>query len=131
MQFSYLPAVRRGNVQEANADFYPLSNHERVIPVDWVGPYMAPVYLRGIGHLQLHQGPEAASDFQMLIDNVGLIVNCTVSGLAHLGLGRAYALQGDTVKAKVAYQDFLELWKDADPDIPVLLAARAEYAKLQ
>ena len=137
VQFAYLPAVRgllaarRGNQQEAAEDLYPLSSHERVIPLDWVGPFMTPVYLRGETHLALHQGARAAADFQMLIDNAGFIVNCPVGALAHLGLGRAYALQGDTPKAKAAYQDFLTLWKDADPDVPVLIAAKAEYAKLQ
>jgi hypothetical protein len=57
--------------------------------------------------------------------------NCATSALAHLGLARANALQGDTSKARAAYQDFLTLWKDADPDIPILIAAKAEYAKLQ
>jgi hypothetical protein len=58
-------------------------------------------------------------------------VNFPWGALAHLQIGRAYVLQGDTAKAKAAYQDFLTLWKDADPDIPILIAARAEYAKLQ
>jgi eukaryotic-like serine/threonine-protein kinase len=59
-----------------------------------------------------------------------LVANCPLAALAHLQLGRPYALQGDIAKAKVAYQDFLTLWKDADPDIPILIAAKAEYAKL-
>ncbi len=60
-----------------------------------------------------------------------LVVNFPWGALARLGLARAYALQGDTAKAKAAYQDFLTLWKDADPDIPILKQAKAEYAKLQ
>ena len=137
LQFTYLPAVRgllaarRGNGQEAVEDLYPLSSPERVIPLDWVGPYMAPVYLRGETHLALHQAAEAVTDFQMLIDNAGLIVNCPIGALAHLGLGRAHAMLGDTTKARASYQDFLALWKDADPDIPILKQAKAEYAKLQ
>jgi hypothetical protein len=59
-----------------------------------------------------------------------MVANCPLAALAHLQLGRAYALQGDIAEAKVAYQDFLTLWKDADPDIPILIAAKAEYAKL-
>jgi hypothetical protein len=59
------------------------------------------------------------------------VLNQPIGALAHLGLGRAYVLQGDTVKAKSAYEDFLRLWKDADPDIPVLQQAKAEYARLQ
>ena len=137
VQFTYLPAARgllaahRGNAQEAVEDLYPLSSHERVIPLDWVGPYMAPVYLRGETHLALQQAAEAINDFQMIIDNAGLILNCPIGALAHLGLGRAYAIQGDRAKAKTGYQDFLALWKDADPDIPVLKQAKAEYAKLR
>jgi eukaryotic-like serine/threonine-protein kinase len=137
VQFTYLPAIRgllaayRDSAQEAVEDLYPLSSHERVTPLDWVGPYMVPVYLRGEAHLALHQGADAVSDFQMILDNAGLIANCPIGALAHLGLARAYTIQGDVAKARAAYQDFLALWKDADPDIPVYRQARAEYAKLQ
>jgi tetratricopeptide (TPR) repeat protein/predicted Ser/Thr protein kinase len=137
VQFAYLPAVRgllaarRGDAQEAIEDLVPLSSHERVIPVDWVGPYMVPTYLRGEAHLALHRSTEAVVDFHIIIDNAGLVQNCPIGALAHLGLGRAYAMQGDTTKAKSAYQDFLTLWKDADPDVPILKQAEAEYAKLQ
>jgi eukaryotic-like serine/threonine-protein kinase len=137
VQFAYLPAVRgllaarRGDAREALQDLGPLSSHERVIPVDWVGPYVVPTYLRGEAHLALHRSMEAIADFQMIIDNAGLIQNCPIGALAHLGLGRAYALMGDTARAKTAYQDFLTLWKDADPDTPILKEAKAEYAKLQ
>jgi eukaryotic-like serine/threonine-protein kinase len=61
----------------------------------------------------------------------GIVLNEPIGALAHLQLGRAYTLQGDTAKAKAAYQDFLTLWKDADPDIPILIAAKSEYAKLK
>jgi eukaryotic-like serine/threonine-protein kinase len=137
VRFAYLPAVRgllaarRGNAQEAAEDLHPLTSHERVIPLDWVGPYMTPVYLRGEAHLAMHRPAEAIADFQMIIDNASLIVNCPTGALAHLGLGRAHALQGDTAKAKTAYQDFFALWKDADPDIPILIQAKVEYARLQ
>ena len=66
-----------------------------------------------------------------MIDHRGIVLNFPLGALAHLGLARAYALQGDTAKARAAYQDFLTLWKDADADIPVLKQAKAEYAKLQ
>jgi eukaryotic-like serine/threonine-protein kinase len=137
VQFAYLPAVRgllaahRGNSQEAVDALYPLSSHERVIPFDWIAPYMVPAYIRGEAHLALHQVADAVADFHMIIDNAGLVGNSTVGALAHLGLGRAYAMQGDAAKAKAAYQDFLTLWKDADPDIPILKQAKAEYAKLR
>ena len=78
-----------------------------------------------------HQGIEAAAEFQKILDHRGIVFNEPIGALAHLQIGRAYAMQGDTAKAKAAYQDFLTLWKDADPGIPVFIAAKAEYAKLQ
>ena len=87
--------------------------------------------MRGESYLAAHQGGEAAAEFQKILDHRGIVVNGPIGALAHLGLARAYVLQGDTAKAKAAYQDFLTLWKDADPDIPILIAAKAEYAKLQ
>jgi tetratricopeptide (TPR) repeat protein/predicted Ser/Thr protein kinase len=92
---------------------------------------MCPVYSRGEAYLMLHNGDSAAAEFQKFIDHRGLVWNFPWGALARLGVARAYALQGDTAKAKAAYQDFLTLWKDADPDIPILIAAKAEYAKLQ
>jgi len=86
-------------------------------------------YQRGLAYLANHQGKEAATEFQSILDHPGLVGNSLGGALAHLQLGRAYAMQGDTAKAKSAYQDFLTLWKDADPDIPILIAAKAEYAK--
>jgi eukaryotic-like serine/threonine-protein kinase len=94
-------------------------------------PALYPVYIRGEAYLAAHQGSEAAAEFQKILDHRGIVLNEPIGALAHLGLARAYVLQGDTAKAKAAYQDFLTLWKDADPDIPILIAARAEYAKLK
>jgi eukaryotic-like serine/threonine-protein kinase len=90
-----------------------------------------PVYLRGEAFLMLHDGNAAAAEFQKFVDHYGLVVNFPLGALARLGLARAFALQGDAVKARAKYQDFLTLWKDADPDNPVYKQARAEYAKLQ
>jgi eukaryotic-like serine/threonine-protein kinase len=90
-----------------------------------------PVYLRGQAYLLAHEGKQAVAEFQRLIDHRGIVLNFPLGALAHVGLGRAYALQGDTGKARAAYQDFLNLWKDADPDIPILQQARAESAKLR
>jgi predicted Zn-dependent protease len=78
----------------------------------------------------MHQGIEAAAEFQKLLDHRSIVLNSPLGALAHVGLARAYALQGDTSKARRAYQDFLALWKDADQDIPILQQAKAEYAKL-
>jgi serine/threonine protein kinase/Flp pilus assembly protein TadD len=90
-----------------------------------------PMYVRAEAFLSAQQGAAAAVEFQKILDHRGLLWNCATGALAYLGLARAYALQDDTAKAHAAYQDFLTLWKDADPDIPVLIAAKAEYAKLK
>jgi eukaryotic-like serine/threonine-protein kinase len=90
-----------------------------------------PVYVRGEAYLAAGKGSAAAAEFQRILDHSGIVWNCWTGALAHLGLARANAIQGNTVKAKRAYQDFLALWKDADPDIPILIAAMAEYAKLK
>jgi len=82
-------------------------------------------------YLMLHDGNAAAAEFQKFVDHRELVMNFPWGALAHLQIARAYAMQGDTAKAKAAYQDFLTLWKDADPDIPIFIAAKAEYAKLQ
>jgi tetratricopeptide (TPR) repeat protein len=89
-----------------------------------------PVYFRGQAYLAEKNGDAAAAEFQKILDHAGVVGNEPIGALAHLGLGRAYALSGNTVKAKTEYQDFLTLWKDADPNIPLLTQARAEYAKL-
>ncbi len=94
-------------------------------------PALMPVYVRGEAYLALGDGNRAAAEFQKFIDHRGVVTNFPWGALARLGLGRAYALQGDTAKARAAYQDFLTLWKDADPDVPILKEAKAEYAKLQ
>ena len=93
--------------------------------------YLLAPYLRGQAYLETRRGNEAVVEFQKMINNPGVVDNFILGALAHLGLGRAYTMQGDTDKAKVAYQDFLTLWKDADPDIPILKQAKGEYAKLQ
>ncbi len=95
------------------------------------GISMYPAYLRGLAYLAQKNGPAAAAEFQKFPDHPGVIQNFLLGSLAHLQLGRAYVISGDTAKAKAAYQDFLTLWKDADPGIPILVEAKAEYAKLQ
>jgi len=107
---------------------YELGNPD---PDPVVGAMMYPVYERGQAYLLLQQGRAAAAEFQKFLDHQGVVVNCPLGSLARLGLARAYAMQGDAAKAKAAYQDFLTLWKDADANIPILIAAKAEYAKLQ
>ena len=86
--------------------------------------------MRGEAYLAEKKGPEAADEFQKILGHRGIVVSDPVGAVARLQLGRAYALSGDTTKAKPAYQDFLTLWKDADPDIPILKQAKVEYARL-
>jgi hypothetical protein len=90
-----------------------------------------PTYLRGQAYLMAHNGTAAAAEFQKFLDHRGIVLNFSLGALGHLGLARAYVVSGDTAKAKAAYQDFFALWKGADPDIPILKEAKAEYAKLQ
>jgi eukaryotic-like serine/threonine-protein kinase len=100
-----------------------------------------PAYVRGEAYLAAGQGRAAAAEFQKILDHSGIVWNCWTGGLAHLGVARANALQARTshgagadaarIRALAAYKDFLTLWNDADPDIPVLKEAKTEYAKLQ
>jgi len=92
---------------------------------------LLPIYVRGQAFLQAKRGAEAAAEFQKIVDHPGIDAAFVEHPLATLGLGRAYAMTGDTAKAKAAYQDFLALWKDADPDVPILKEAKAEYEKLR
>jgi DNA-binding winged helix-turn-helix (wHTH) protein/tetratricopeptide (TPR) repeat protein len=96
-----------------------------------VAPPFLPVYVRGQAFLALRQGREAAAEFQKFVDYPGAVGNNPIGAVARVGLARAYAIQGDTVKARAAYEEFFSLWKDADPDIPILKQAKAEYSKLQ
>jgi len=90
-----------------------------------------PVYVRGEAYLVTRQGSEAVSEFQKILDHRGIVQNEPIGALAHLGLARAYAMSADTAKARAAYENFLALWKDADPALHILKEAKAEYAKLQ
>ena len=139
VQYNYLPTLRaklalsNGNATEAieslrGAGPYELGQTTYSI---YRCTAMFPVYVRGEAYLATHQGNEAAAEFQKILDHRGIVLNEPIGALAHLQIGRAYALQGDTAKARAAYQDFLTLWKDADSDIPVLIAAKGEYAKLK
>ena len=139
VQFNYLPTLRarlalnKGNAAEAIENLRVAEPYELGVSTDcqfnWSAMY--PVFVRGEAYLAARQGNQAATEFQKILNYRGVVVNQPIAPLAHLGLGRAYVLQGDTVRAKAAYQDFLTLWKDADTDIPVLKQANAEYAKLR
>jgi len=116
--------LNRDRAQQALELLKPSSGYE-------FGPYSLPlVYVRGEAYLKAGDGQHAAAEFQNVIDHRTVVANDLLGALAHLQLGRAYVMQSDVGKAKAAYQDFLTLWKDADPDIPVLKQAKAEYAEL-
>jgi eukaryotic-like serine/threonine-protein kinase len=117
--------LNRDRAQQALELLKPSSGYE-------FGPYSLPsVYVRGEAYLKARNGKQAAAEFQDIIDHRAVVTNDVLGALAHLQLGRAYAVYGDTAKSKAAYQDFLTLWKDADPDIPILKQAKAEFARLQ
>ena len=92
---------------------------------------MYPVYLRGSAYLSLGKGKEASVEFGKFLSQRGVVVNCPLAALAHLQLGRAYALTGDSIRARSSYQEFFALWKDADSDLPVLRQAKAEFQQIR
>ncbi|MGO9126583.1 MAG: protein kinase domain-containing protein [Terriglobales bacterium] len=138
--FNYLPTLRalfalsRGEPAKAIDLLQVAVPHEQAICAiaffGFFGSYY-PAYVRGEAYLATHQGAEATAEFQKILDHRGLVAVDPIGALAHLQLGRAYALSGEKAKARTAYQDFLTLWKDADPDLPILKQAKAEYTKLQ
>jgi len=117
---------KRDNPTRALNLLAPLTTYD----AGWYDLYMF-AYVRGEAYLLAHRGAEAAAEFQKIIDHRGIVSNYPWGAVARLELARAYALQGDTTKACSAYQDFFTLWKDADPDIPILKQAKLEYAKLR
>jgi serine/threonine protein kinase/Flp pilus assembly protein TadD len=131
----WLPTIRaaadinQGNASSAIQLLQTASPYELGSPPPLGNLY--PVYVRGQAFLRARQGSAAVVEFQKLLDHAGIVQNFLLGSLAHLGLARSYALGGDTAKSRIAYQDFFAVWKDADPDIPILKEAKAEYAKLQ
>jgi len=123
--------LAKGNSAEALVSLEAAAPYEQGQPPPAQFGTLYPAYLSGYAYLAAHNGTAAAAEFQKFLDHRGLVVNFPLATLARVGLGRAYTLSGDKTKAKAAYQDFLNLWKDADSDIPILKEARAEYAKLQ
>ncbi len=135
IQRYWLPTIRAGVALERKdptraIELLKVANTVELGQAANVAVFLCPVYVRGEAYLMLPDGNRAAAEFQKFIDHRGLVGNFPWGALARLGLARAYALQGDTAKAKSAYQDFLTLWKDADPDLPILKEAQAEFAKL-
>jgi eukaryotic-like serine/threonine-protein kinase len=119
--------LNRGNPDAA------IESLRRAVPYELgtVSAPLYPIYVRGEAYLAAHHGEEALGEFHKIIDHRGIVFSDPIGALAHLQLGRAYVMAGDANKAKTAYKDFLTLWKDADPDIPILKEAKTEYARLQ
>jgi tetratricopeptide (TPR) repeat protein len=132
LKFYWLPTIRaalelnHGNSSRAIVDLEGASSYELT-----QGGGLYPAYMRGQAFLQSHNGTAAIVEFQKMLDHRGIVQNGVTGALVHLQIGRAYALAGDTAKAKGAYQDFYDIWKDADPDIPILKQAKAECARLE
>jgi len=139
VRFNYLPALRglaalgSHNPQKAIELLQAAAPYDFAVPAIDFNTFFGglyPVYVRGEAYLASHQGAAAVTEFQKVLDHPGLVFADPVGALVHLQLGRAYDLSGDKTKAEAAYQDFLMLWKDADPDVPLLKQAKAEYASL-
>jgi eukaryotic-like serine/threonine-protein kinase len=139
VQLSYLPVLRaihalnRGKPSKAIELLQAAAPYELGYLGDTIGfaGSLYPIYVRGEAYLAAKRGAEAAAEFQKILDHRGIVATDPIGALAHLQSGRAFVLSGDKAKAQTAYQDFLTLWKDADPDIPIYRQAKAEYAKLQ
>jgi len=133
----WLPTIKAamelnaGNPGQALMFLEAAAPYELGLPPPTIEGTLYPAYLRGQAHLALHTSGAAAGEFQKFLDHRAITINFPLGALAHLGLARAYTLSGDTAKARAAYQNFFALWKDADPDIPILKEAKTEYAKLQ
>ena len=146
MQSLWLPAIQAQLALDRKNPASALNALQAASPIELGNSFVTisclyPVYVRGEAYLAAGQGSAAAAEFQKILDHSGIVWNCWTGALAHLGVARANALQSRTsqgadadaarVRALAAYKDFLTLWKDADPDIPILKQAKAEYAKLQ
>jgi eukaryotic-like serine/threonine-protein kinase len=136
MKLYWLPTINaatelnKGNSSQAIVDLEAAAPYELGSAGTSIND-VYPAYVRGQAYLQARNGAAAATEFQKLLDHRGIVGNFVTGSLAHLQIGRAYAMVGDTTKAKAAYQDFFNLWKDADPDIPILKEAKAEFGKLR
>jgi eukaryotic-like serine/threonine-protein kinase len=126
----WLPAIHAANALQRNDPRNAIVLSQTPNSIDLAFADMLTVYLRGEAYLKLHDGERAAIEFQKFLDHWGLVRNAPEGALARLGLARAYAVQGNVMRARAAYETFLTLWLNADPDIPLLKRARVEYAQL-
>jgi len=134
VQTNYLPSVH------AQLALNHLNTEKALESLQMAAPYelgdyeecnaMFPIYLRGQAYLMARRGSEAAAEFQKILAHRGIVLNSPIGALAHLQIARAFTIEGESANARAAYQDFLTLWKDADPEIPILKQAKAEYAQL-
>jgi len=137
VQSYWLPTIQAiielngGNAQRAIEKLQAAAPYELAEPPPFQLGTMFPTYVRGEAYLKLGQGQQAQAEFQKMIDHPGVVINFPLGALARLQLARAYALSGDSAKARTGYQDFFALWKDADPDIPILKQAKTEYEKVK
>jgi tetratricopeptide (TPR) repeat protein len=140
VRFSYLPVLRARLALNRGMPSQAVESLQAAIPNEFAVPGVAyfafygglfPAYLRGEALLAAQKGTEAAVEFQKILDHPAVVFGDPVGALAHVQLGRAFALSGERMKARTAYQNFFTLWKDADTDIPILQQARAEYTRLR
>jgi hypothetical protein len=137
IQSYWVPVIRAAVALDANnpsaavEQLRPAAAYELGANTQLQYGLMYPNCLRSLAYLRLKDGSQAAAEFQNILDHPGVVLNATTGALARLQFARAKALAGDNAKARAAYQDFLALWKDANPDVPILKQATAEYAKLQ
>jgi len=140
VKFSYLPSIRALLALNQRKAAKALNLLEATVPYELGAPHSSfhgffgalyPIYVRGEAYLAMKEGVKAAAEFQKILDHNAIVVSDPIGALARLQLGRAYALSGDKAQAKSAYSDFLNLWKDADTDIPIFKQAKGEYTRLQ
>lgn len=137
LKMYWLPTIKAATELNSNNSTRAVIFLEAAAPYELGAPpqfqlgTLYPAYIRGEVRLAAHNGAAAATEFQKFLDHRGVTLNFPLGALDHLRVARAYALSGDTAKAKSAYNDFFTLWKNADPDIPILQQAQAEYSKLQ
>ena len=139
MRFNYLPTLRakielgNGNPSKAIETLQVTAPYElgqsTSNSCNWTA--LLPVYVRGEAYLAAHRGRDAAAEFQKIIVNRGAVLNEPIGALARLGLARSYVLSGEISQARRGYEDYFEMWKDADPDVPILTKARKEYSELR
>ncbi len=137
VQFNYLPTIHAAIALDQRAPANAVADLQAASPYELGQPdqiaflNLYPVYVRGLAYLAARQGAQAAAEFQKILDHPGVVLNEVIGPLAHLGIGRARAIEGDKAGARKAYEDFFALWPHADAGIPILQQAKSEYAKLQ